>query len=264
VRELLPHANYAADARFPIEGGYLQARGGVARHDAVVWGFARAADALGVDILQRCEVTGFLFERGRAVGVATNRGAIRAPRIGLAVAGHSSVLAAMAGFRLPIVSYALQAMVTEPVKPTLDRVVMSPAMGMYVSQSDKGELVLGGGLDLHPSYAQRGSLPTTEAVLAGLAELFPSYRRLRWMRQWAGVVDVVPDSSPIIGPSPVDGIYLNCGWGTGGFKAIPAGGFVFAHQLATGERHPLAAPFGLERFASGALIDEGAAAAIPH
>jgi sarcosine oxidase subunit beta len=264
IRVMLPLLNRGSGARFPVLGGFVQRRGGIARHDAVVWGYARAADARGVDIVQNCAVTGFVFERGRIAGVETERGPIRAKKVGLAVAGHSSVLAAMAGFRLPITSYALQAMVSEPLKPTLDHVVLSPVTGVYASQSDKGELVLGGGLDLYASYAQRGNLPTVEAVLAGFLELFPAYGRVGWLRQWAGTVDVVRDSSPIIGPAPVEGLYLNCGWGTGGFKAIPAGGVVFAHLIATGHQHPLAAPFGLERFASGALIDEAGAAGIAH
>jgi sarcosine oxidase, subunit beta len=267
VRRQLPLLNHSAGCRYPVRGALLQRRGGVARHDAVAWGYARAADALGVDIIQDCEVTGFIREEagGRGViGVRTTRGTILAPKIGLAVAGHSSVLASMAGFRLPIVSYGLQAFVTEPVKPVLDRVVVSMSTGSYVSQSDKGELVIGGGLDPYPSYAQRGNLPTLQATVAGLLELFPSFSRLRLMRQWAGTVDVVHDSSPIIDRAPVDGIYLNCGWGTGGFKAIPAGGHLFAHLLATGRPHPLAEPFSLRRFETGTLIDEAAAAGIAH
>jgi len=264
IRRRLPIADWSPSARFPILGGYRQDRGGIARHDAVAWGFARAADALGVDIIQNCEVTGFLRAGDRVVGVETSRGTIRAGRIGMAAAGHSGVLAAKAGFRLPITSYALQAFVSEPVKPILHEVVLSPATGVYVSQSDKGEMVIGGGLDLYGSYAQRGNLPVLEGVLSGLVGLFPSFGTLRLMRQWAGIVDVVHDSSPIIGPAPVDGLYLNCGWGTGGFKAIPAGGFLLAHLLATGEQHPIARPFGLERFATGALVDEAAASGIPH
>jgi sarcosine oxidase subunit beta len=267
VRRDLPLLNDAPDARYPVCGALLQRRGGVARHDAVAWGYARAADALGVDIIQECEVTGFIRDEsagGGVVGVRTTRGSILAPKIGLAVAGHSSVLASMAGFQLPIVSYGLQAFVTEPIKPVLDRVVVSMSTGSYVSQSDKGELVVGGGLDHYSSYAQRGNLPTLQATVAGLLELFPSFSRLRMMRQWAGTVDVVHDSSPIIDRSPVDGIYLNCGWGTGGFKAIPAGGYLFAHLLATGRPHPLAEPFTLRRFETGALIDEAAAAGIAH
>jgi len=264
VRARLPLLNDSPGARYPIWGGQLQPRGGIARHDAVAWGYARAADALGVDIIQGCEVTGFIRHGDRVAGVETTQGSIRAPKVALAVAGHSSVLAAKAGFRLPITSYALQAFVTEPVKPVLDCVVHSLAGGTYVSQSDKGELVVGGGLDLYPSYAQRGNLPTLQGVVAGLLEMFPSFSRLRVLRQWAGIVDVVHDSSPIIDKAPVKGLYLSCGWGTGGFKAIPAGGFVLAHLLATDRAHALAEGFTLRRFETGALIDEAAAAAISH
>jgi sarcosine oxidase subunit beta len=264
VREWLPLINSSPSARYPVKGAVLQRRGGIARHDAVAWGFARAADALGVDIIQNCEVIGFLREGDRVAGVETTRGHIRANKVALAVAGHSSVLAAKAGFRLPVTSYALQAFVTEPLKPVLSCVAVSMATGTYVSQSDKGELVIGGGLDLYPSYAQRGNLPTLQAVVAGLLELFPCFSRLRLLRQWAGIVDVVHDSSPIIDRAPVRGMYLNCGWGTGGFKAIPGGGFAFAHLLATDRTHPAAEGFSLRRFESGALIDEGAAAGISH
>jgi sarcosine oxidase, subunit beta len=264
VRARLPLLNNAPDARYPVWGALLQPRGGIARHDAVAWGYARAADALGVDIIQDCEVTGFIRHGDRVIGVETTQGSIRAPKIALAVAGHSSVLAAKAGFRLPITSYALQAFVTEPLKPVVDCVAFSMATGVYVSQSDKGELVVGGGLDLYPSYAQRGNLPTLQGVVAGLLEMFPCFSRLRMLRQWAGIVDVVHDSSPIIDRAPVKGVYLNCGWGTGGFKAIPAGGFVFAHLLATDRAHALAEGFSLRRFESGALIDEAAAAGISH
>jgi sarcosine oxidase, subunit beta len=264
VRDWLPLLNASPAARYPLKGAVLQRRGGIARHDAVAWGYARAADALGVDIVQNCEVTGFLREGDSVVGVDTTRGQIRAPKVALAVAGYSSVLAAKAGFRLPVTSYALQAFVTEPLKPVLSCVAISMATGTYVSQSDKGELVVGGGLDLYPSYAQRGNLPTLQRVVCGLLELFPSFSRLRLLRQWAGIVDVVHDSSPIIDHAPVKGIYLNCGWGTGGFKAIPGGGVAFAHLLATDRPHPAAAAFTLRRFASGALIDEGAAAGISH
>ena len=250
--------------RFPVLAGLNQPRAGTARHDAVAWGYARAAYGLGVDIIQNCDVTGFRIEGGRVRGVETSLGQIASDRIGLAVAGHSSVMAAKAGFGLPISSYALQAFVSEPVKPCLDTVVLSPATGVYISQSDKGELVIGAGLDLYVSYAQRGNLPAMERAAAGVVELFPQFSRLRFLRQWAGIVDVVHDSTPIIGKSPVDGLYLNCGWGTGGFKAIPAGGWCLAHLLATGEAHELAAAFGLERFAAGSLIDEASAAGIAH
>ena len=261
----LPLLDVSPEARYPVLGGFEQPRGGTARHDAVAWGYARAADALGVDIVQNCEVTGFLRGgQGEVTGVTTSRGTIRAQRIGLAAAGHSSVLAALAGFRLPVTSYALQAMVSEPVKPALDAVVLSPGTGAYLSQSDKGEMVIGAGLDLFASYAQRGSFAVLQGVVAATLALFPSFSRLKLLRQWAGNVDVVHDSSPIIGPTPVPELFINCGWGTGGFKAIPAGGWTLAHVLATGRSHPLAEPFQLERFHSGRLIDVAAAAGIAH
>ena len=260
-----PLLDMSREARFPVLGGFMQRRAGTARHDAVAWGYARAADALGVDILQNCEVTGFVKgAAGEVTGVDTSRGRIGAARIGIAAAGHSSVLAKLAGFALPVTSYGLQAMVTEPVKPALDTVVLSPGTGAYVSQSDKGEMVLGASLDLFPSYAQRGSFAVTQSILAATLAIFPSFSRLRLLRQWAGIVDVVHDSSPIIGATPVPGLFINCGWGTGGFKAIPVGGWTLAHVLASGRSHELAEPFGLERFHSGRLIDEAAAAGIAH
>ena len=264
VRAMAPRLNFGADARFPILGGFVQRRAGTARHDAVAWGYARAASALGVDIVQNCGVTGFICQGDAVVGVRTARGEVRADKVALAVAGHSSELAALAGVRLPITSYALQAMVSEPVKPVLDTVVLSPAVGAYWSQSDKGEVVIGGALDHFPSYAQRGSFAITQQVLAATVEMFPSFGRLRLLRQWAGIVDVVQDSSPIIGALPVPGLFINGGWGTGGFKAIPVGGWTLAHCLATGRNHELAEPFQLERFHSGRLIDEAAAAGIAH
>ncbi|HEV2228239.1 MAG TPA: sarcosine oxidase subunit beta family protein [Steroidobacteraceae bacterium] len=263
---LAPALDLSPAARVPVLGGFLQPRAGTARHDAVAWGYARAASRLGVDIIQECEVTGFVRGgvEGRVTGVETTRGRIGAERVAIAAAGHSSVLAALAGLRLPVTSYALQAMVTEPVKPRLDTVVISPGTGVYVSQSDKGEMVIGGSLDLYASYAQRGSFAVMQSVLAGTLAMFPSFSRLRLMRQWAGIVDVVHDSSPIIGRTPVPGLFINCGWGTGGFKAIPAGGWTLAHVLATGRDHELAEPFQLGRFLSGRFIDEAAAAGIAH
>ena len=267
VRELEPRLNFgdaSRPARFPILGGFIQRRAGSARHDAVAWGYARGASALGVDIVQNCPVTGFVKQGGRVVGVTTAQGEIRAEKVALAVAGHSSVLAGQAGVQLPVTSYALQAMVTEPVKPVLNTVTMSPSLGAYWSQSDKGEVVIGGALDHFPSYAQRGSHDVMQHVIAATCEIFPSLGRLRLMRQWAGIVDVVVDSSPIIGATPVPGLYINCGWGTGGFKAIPVGGWTLAHELATGQVHELAAPFQLDRFRTGRFIDEAAAAGIAH
>ncbi len=264
IRAVVPRLDCSGTARLPIMGGFLQKRGGTARHDAVAWGYARAASALGVDIIQNCEVTGFDVASDGIAAVETTRGRIETSKLGLAAAGHSSVLAKKLGVRLPIMSYALQAFVSEPIKPVLDTVVLSPGAGIYVSQSDKGELVVGGGLDLYASYAQRGNLPTVEHVAAGLLTLFPSFSRLRMLRQWAGIVDVVHDSTPVLGLSPIPNVFLNCGWGTGGFKAIPAGGWCFAHTIAKNEPHPLTAAFGLDRFARGALIDEAAASGIAH
>ena len=262
VKRLVPLINL--DARYPIHGGFIQRRGGTSRHDAVVWGYARAADALGVDIVQQCEVTGFRATSGRVTHVETTRGAIAAGSVALCVAGHSSVLAAKLGLRLPIASMALQAMVSEPIKPCLDTLVLSPAIHVYVSQSDRGELVLGGAADLYTSYAQRGGLPVLRDNVSALVELFPAFSRLRLMRQWAGIVDITPDTTPIMGRTPLDNVYINCGWGTGGYKAIPAGGDTLAHTIATGDPHPLIRSFALERFTSGALIDEGAAAGVAH
>ena len=264
VMEKAPLLNTSVSARYPIFGGVWQGRAGVARHDAVAWGYARAASGLGVDIVQGCEVTGFVTEGGRCVGVETSQGTVRAGAVGLATAGHSGVLAGLAGFELPIRSYALQAMVSEPIKPCLDTVVLYPGTGTYLNQSDKGEIVMGGGLDRMPSYAQRGNLPVQETVISGLLEMFPAFGQLKMLRQWAGVCDVTPDSSPLIGPSPLPGLYLNCGWGTGGFKAIPAGGWLLAHLMAKGEHHEISRPFDLDRFPRGRLIDEAAGSGIPH
>jgi sarcosine oxidase subunit beta len=264
VKRVLPLYNFAPASRYPVYGGVWQGRAGSARHDAVAWGYARAADALGVDIIQDCEVQDFIIENGICRGVRTTRGEMRTERIGMAVAGHSSAMAAKAGFRLPVTSYALQACVSEPIKPAVDTVVVSPSTGTYISQSDKGEMVIGGGLDRVPSYGQRGNLPVLETVIAGALEMFPAFRQLKLMRQWAGIVDVVPDSSPILGESPLPGLFLNCGWGTGGFKAIPAGGTLLAHLLATGRHHDISAPFDLARFETGRLIDEAAGSGIAH
>ncbi len=264
VKRFCPIINIAPDVRYPILGATLQRRGGVARHDAVAWGYARAADALGVDIIQNCEVTGIRREGRRVAGVETTRGSIGTRKIGLVAAGHSSILAAMAGLRLPVQSHPLQALVSEPIKPVIDCVVMSNAVHVYVSQSDKGELVMGAGIDGYNSYAQRGSFPIIEHQMGACLELFPIFSRLRMMRSWGGIVDVCPDASPIISKTPVDGLYINCGWGTGGFKATPGSGWVFAHTIANDAPHPLNAPFHLDRFRTGALIDEHGAAAVAH
>ena len=264
VKAEVPIVNISPSVRYPILGASIQRRGGVARHDAVAWGFARAADARGVDIIQNCEVTGIDVANGRVRGLETSRGRIAAKKIGLVAAGHSSVLAAMAGLRLPIESHTLQAMVSEPIKPVLHSVVMSNTVHVYVSQSDKGELVIGAGMDGYNSYSQRGSFQIVEGQMGALVELFPIFSRLSMLRQWGGIVDVCPDASPIVGKTPVDGLYINCGWGTGGFKATPGSGWVFAHTIAEDRPHALNAPFALERFNSGLLIDEHGAAAVAH
>ncbi len=264
VKAMVPILDTSPDARYPVLGASLQRRGGVARHDAVAWGFARAADARGVDIIQNCEVTAIRRDGNRVTGVETNKGAIAAGKIGVVAAGHSSVLAAMAGLRLPIESHPLQALVSEPVKPVLDTVVMSNAVHVYVSQTDRGELLMGAGIDAFNSYAQRGSLPVIEHMIAAAIELFPIFSRLSMLRQWGGIVDVCPDASPIVGKTPINGLYLNCGWGTGGFKATPGSGWVFAHTIAQDRPHPLNAPFNLERFTTGHLVDEHGAAAVAH
>jgi sarcosine oxidase subunit beta len=264
VKRFCPIINIGTDARYPVLGATLQRRGGVARHDAVAWGYARAADARGVDIVENCEVTGVRTAGGRVVGVDTTRGAIDAEKIAIVAAGHNSVVAAMAGVRLPLQSHPLQALVSEPVMPVLDCVVMSGAVHVYVSQSDKGELVMGAGIDAFNSYAQRGSFHVIEGQMAALLELFPMFSRLKMLRSWGGIVDVSPDASPIIGRLPIPGLYLNGGWGTGGFKATPGAGHVFAHTIARDEPHPLALPFALDRFTTGALVDEHAAAAVSH
>ena len=264
IKAAIPLINTSPRVRYPILGASLQRRGGVARHDAVAWGFARAADALGVDIIQQCEVTGICRNGSRVIGVETTRGRIEADRIGVVVAGHASVLAEMAGLRLPLESHPLQAYVSEPLKPVLDTVVMSNAVHGYISQSDKGELVVGAGIDAYNGYGQRGSFHTIEHAMQAIVELFPAFSRARMLRQWGGIVDVSPDACPIIGRTPLQGLYFNCGWGTGGFKATPGSGWAFAHTIARDEPHELNAPFDLERFTTGALIDEHGAAAVAH
>ena len=257
--------NISPDLRYPVVGAALQRRGGTARHDAVAWGYARAADALGVDIIQNCEVTGIRRDgSGAAVGVETTRGFVGAGKIGVVAAGHSSVILEMASVKMPIESYPLQALVSEPVKPVFPCVVMSNTVHAYISQSDKGELVIGAGTDAYTSYSQTGGLHIATHTLDAICDLFPIFRRMKMLRNWGGIVDVTPDRSPIIGTTPVPGLFVNCGWGTGGFKATPGSGHVFAATLARGEPHPLAAPFSLDRFRTGRLIDEAAAAAVAH
>jgi sarcosine oxidase subunit beta len=263
VRTHLPFLDFD-NARFPVHGGLLQRRGGTVRHDAVAWGYARGADQRGVDILQNCEVTGIRVEQGRAIGVETKRGFIRAGKIGLACAGHSSHVAAMAGLRLPIESHVLQAFVSEGIKPLLDKVVTFGAGHFYVSQSDKGGLVYGGDLDGYNSYAQRGNLPTAEDIHEGGMALMPIIGRLRLLRSWGGVMDMSMDGSPIIDRTPVDGLYLNAGWCYGGFKATPASGWCFAHTIARDAPHEFNAAYRLDRFATGHLIDEKGMGAQPN
>ena len=256
VRELVPFANLSPTARHPILGGIFHSTAGIARHDAVAWGYARAADSRGVDIIQNCEVTAIRTARGRVTGVETSRGTIKADKVALVGSGHSSVLATMAGVRLPVNTRPLQAFVSEPMKPVLNIVVSSSALFCYLSQSDKGELVIGGELDGYNSYVQRGSLTHIKSTVANMVELFPIFSRLKMMRQWAGLIDYTPDDCPILGKLPVGGLFIDCGWGTGGFKATPGAGFVFAHTIAHDEPHPLAAPFALKRFESGRLVNE--------
>ena len=265
ARAFCPLLNTNQDIRYPVVGAALQRRGGVARHDAVAWGYARAASALGVDILQNCAVTGIRRNPSGAVcGLETTRGPIATRKVGVVAAGHTSVVMGMADVRMPLESYPLQALVSEPVKPIMPCVVMSNTIHAYMSQSDKGELVIGAGTDAYTSYSQAGALHISSHTLDAICELFPTVRRLRMLRNWGGIVDVTPDRSPIIGKTPVPGLFVNCGWGTGGFKATPGSGHVFAHTVATGEPHSIAAPFSLDRFRTGRLIDEAAAAAVAH
>ncbi|MGI9334393.1 MAG: sarcosine oxidase subunit beta family protein [Gammaproteobacteria bacterium] len=263
VAEMVPQLDCSPDARYPVLGGLLQPRGGTARHDAVAWGFARGADAYGVDIIPQCEVTGIRRHAGAVTGVETTRGFIGAKKVGIVVAGNSSRLAAMADVRLPIESHLLQAMVSEPLKPCLDTVVTSGATHLYISQTDKGEILMGGDLDGYNSYAQRGNLPLVEQVLQSAITMFPFISRLRLLRTWGGVMDMTMDGSPIIDRLPVAGLYLDGGWCYGGFKATPGSGWCFAHTLASGEPHPYNAPFRLDRFHRGALLDEKGAGPTP-
>jgi sarcosine oxidase subunit beta len=263
VRRLVPFVDFD-NARFPIRGGLFQARGGTARHDAVAWGYARSADSRGVDIIQNCAVTGIRIEKGRVKGVETEKGFIGASKVALAVAGNSSRVAAMAGLRLPIESHSVQAFVTEAVKPVIDVVMTFGAGHFYVSQSDKGGLVFGGDIEGYNSYAQRGNLPVIDDVCEGGMALMPGIGRLRILRTWGGLLDMTMDGSPIIDLTPIDGLYLNAGWCYGGFKATPASGWCFAHLIAKNEPHPAAAPYRLDRFARGAVIDEKGMGAQPN
>jgi len=265
AKEFCPPLNIEQNIRYPVMGAALQRRGGTARHDAVAWGYARAADALGVDIIENCEVTGIHRDASGAVeALETSRGPIRSRRVGVSAAGNTSVVLGLADVRLPLESFPLQALVSEPVKPVIPCVVMSNSVHAYISQSDKGELVIGAGTDAYTSYTQRGALHVNSHTLAAICELFPTFRRLRMLRNWGGIVDVTPDRSPIIGRTPVPGLYVNCGWGTGGFKATPGAGHLLAWTMAHGEPHPINAPFTIERFRDGHLIDEAAAAAVAH
>ena len=256
VMALLPYLDFSPEARFPIHGGLLQRRAGTARHDAVAWGYARAADGLGVDIIENCEVTGFVIEDGRAAGVETSRGRILAGRVGIAVAGHSSHLAGMAGLRLPVESHLLQAFVSEPIKPLVHHVVSFGAELFYISQSDKGGLVFGGHIDGFNSYTQRGQFPKVQTVAECAVTLMPCVSRLRLLRHWGGIQDMTPDGSPFIGRTPVRNLYLNGGWCYQGFKATPASGWCFAHTIAKDEEHALSRCYGLDRFERGAELDD--------
>lgn len=265
VKNFCPPLNISPAARYPILGAALQRRGGVARHDAVAWGYARAADHLGVDVIQNCEVIGFLrAPSGDIAGVESTKGVIRAAKVAIVAAGNTSSLMARAGLRMPLQSVPLQALVSEPIKPVLPCVVMSNAVHAYISQSDKGELVVGAGTDQYISYSQQGGLPVVTHALEAICELFPQFCRLRMLRNWAGTVDLTPDRSPIIDKTGIPGLFVNCGWGTGGFKATPGSGNVFAWTIAKGEPHPICRPFSLDRFRTGRLIDEAAAAAVAH
>jgi sarcosine oxidase subunit beta len=264
VSRLIPLLDMSPAARFPVFGGLIQKRGGTARHDAVAWGYARAADALGVDIIQNCEVIGLILDGDRVTGVRTSKGDIAAGRVGLCATGGTSRLAALAGLRLPIECHNLQAFVSEPVKPMIDTVIMSQSVHCYISQSDKGEIVLGGDPDLYPTYAQRGMPMRLEEVAAQAIAMVPALSRLRMLRSWAGTTDMSFDGSPIIGATPVQDLFLNAGWCYGGFKATPGSGWLYAHTLATGAPHPINAPFSLDRFAQGATIDEAGVGPMPH
>jgi sarcosine oxidase subunit beta len=265
AKEFCPPLNISKDARYPVVGATLQRRGGTARHDAVAWGYARAASDRGIDIIQNCEVTAIRRNPdGSVSGVETSKGFIGGKKVGVVAAGHTSVLMEMAGVRMPLESYPLQALVSEPVKPAFPCVVMSNTVHAYISQSDKGELVIGAGTDQYVSYSQTGGLHILNHTLDAICEMFPMFGRMKMLRSWGGIVDVTPDRSPILAKTPVKGLYVNCGWGTGGFKATPGSGHVFAHTIARDEPHKINAGYTLERFRTGRLIDEAAAAAVAH
>ena len=263
VKDLVPIINIDGP-RYPVLGALYQARGGAARHDAVAWGYARACSAMGMDIIQQCEVTGVRSDVGRVTGVETTKGFIATKKLGIVVAGHSGQVAEMAGFRLPVEAVALQALVSEPIKPCMDVVVMANTVHGYMSQSDKGEMVIGGGTDGFNNFTQRGSFQHIEETLRALIETFPMISRLKMLRQWGGIVDMTGDRSPIISKTPLGNCFINCGWGTGGFKAIPGSGWAMAELMAKGEPGPLAADFGMERFREGRFIDESVAAGVAH
>jgi sarcosine oxidase, subunit beta len=264
VKEVCPIINTSDNIRYPVLGATYQPRAGIAKHDHVAWAFARKADELGVDLIQDCEVTGFVKDGNRVVGVQTSRGTIAAGKVALCAAGHSSVLAGMAGFDLPIQSHPLQALVSELHQPVHPTVVMSNHVHVYVSQAHKGELVMGAGVDAYNGYGQRGGFHVIEEQMAAAVELFPIFARAHLLRTWGGIVDVTPDASPVVGKTPIDQLYVNCGWGTGGFKGTPGAGWTLAHTIAHDEPHEYNAPFALERFSTGALIDEHGAAAVAH
>jgi len=264
VKEFCPIINTSPNIRYPVLGATLQRRGGTARHDAVAWGYARGADAMGVDIIQNCEVTNININNGQVTGIETTKGLIKSKKIGIVASGHSSVIANMVGIKLPLESRPLQALVSEPIKPIIDTVVMSNTIHAYVSQSDKGELVIGAGTDGYTSYTQRGGFNIVEDTITAVVELFPLFSRMKMLRHWGGIVDICPDASPIVSKTHIKGLYFNCGWGTGGFKATPGSGWVFAHTIANDEPHKLNAPFTINRFSSGELVDEHGAAAVAH
>jgi len=263
IKKMVPIMN-TDNLRYPVLGASYQPRGGVARHDAVAWGFAMRADEMGVDIIQNCEAQEIKTKNGKIEGVQTSKGFIRANKIGVVASGHTSVLAETAGIRLPLQSKPLQALVSEPIKPIINTVVMSAAVHAYVSQSDKGELVIGAGTDGYNSFTQRGGFNIIEETIRAMVELYPVFGKMKMLRQWGGIVDICPDASPIISKCDIEGLFFNCGWGTGGFKATPGSANVFAHTIAKNEPHQINAAFSLNRFTSGKLVDEHGAAAVAH